>query len=116
MQVMVRIAAAKPWATALPPTASGAESRREISVTGDWSPLGDEHRAPSTKNQAPAWIAHSAVERPTRQCQIPNANGTGWANQLTCSLAQLPRSTRGCASTKVKGQRSVKGGMERNTG
>lgn len=31
-----------------------------------------------------------------------NANGTGWANQLTSSLAQLSRSTRGCASTKVK--------------
>lgn len=83
-------------------------------MTGDWrleppSVTSTEHQAPS------AGVDRSFIGGEAHP-PMPNANGTGWANQLTCSLAQLSRSTRGCASTKVKGQRSVKGGMERNIG
>lgn len=51
--------------------------------------------------------AHPSVPMPM---QMPI--WTGWADQLTCSLAQLSRSTRCSSSTEIGGQRSVKGGME----
>lgn len=76
------------------------------------TPLGDDDRAPAAKRRRGSAIdqwreAHPSVPMPI---QMPIA--TGWANQLTCSLAQLLRSTRGCSSTKVfGGQRSVKGGI-----
>lgn len=73
-----------------------------------------EHPAPSSKRRR-----GSAIHQWRGPPVNANANGTGWANQLTCSLVQLSRSTRGCASTEVGGQRpEVKGRSkeEWNTG
>lgn len=67
-----------------------------------------EHPAPSSKRRR-----GSAIHQWRGPPVNANANGTGWANQLTCSLVQLSRSTRGCASTEAGGQRS-KVGQRRN--
>lgn len=95
-----------------PPTASGAESRQRDWRLENWklepSVTSTEHQEPSAVVDRPfiSGEAHPSVPMPM---QMPIR--TGWANQLTWSLAQLSRSTRGCSSHK--GQRP-KVGQRRN--